>query len=86
MLKALQNGTEAQRQELLSYLGKSDITAEEIQRSVQLLQELGGIDYVRNLAEKHIQDALQALENLSQTNPHVELLRDWACYLIHRKI
>lgn len=72
-----------QRDILEDVLGKSDATADEINQVKQLLIDLGGVDYVRKLANNYIKSAKEALDALPD-HPVKEYFKDWISFMINR--
>jgi geranylgeranyl diphosphate synthase type I len=83
-LKAFQEANAAQQARLSEILGNPAATEAEIKAATDLLRELGGIDYTRDLAEKLVAEAVPNLDSLPPSE-YKELLVQWADYLIERK-
>lgn len=84
VLKALQNATDAQKAELLGVLGRHDATADQVLRGIELLQELGGVDYTASLANRYIEEAFAHLDAVPESS-YKTLLRQWAEYVVGRQ-
>ncbi|HCR41753.1 TPA: hypothetical protein DIV45_00025 [Patescibacteria group bacterium] len=80
---AYNKATPTQRQILENILGKSDATGAEIKQAEQLLVDLGGVDYVRGLADKYIKLAQTALAALPD-HPVKRYFKDWIDFMINR--
>ncbi|GIX06437.1 MAG: serralysin [Candidatus Poribacteria bacterium] len=84
VLHAYRQAQEAQRRFLQSVLGNPAASREEIQETVRLLRELGGIEYTAGLARKFVSEALEHLDQLPESY-YRELLRFWAEFMIQRE-
>jgi geranylgeranyl diphosphate synthase type I len=84
VLRALQNGTDAQRRELMSILGRGDSTQSDIARATDLLRELDGIGYTQQLADRYMSEALTHLAAVPDS-PYKTLLQQWAMYVVGRQ-
>jgi geranylgeranyl diphosphate synthase type I len=84
VLKALQNASDAQKAELLGILGRHDATADQVLRGIELLRELGGVDYTAALANRYIEEAYAHLAAVPDSS-YKTLLRQWAEYVIGRQ-
>ncbi len=60
---ALQKASNEQKSELLAALGNRDLTDEEFQNCRKVLRETGALDYAHELAAKHAQQAVKALQD-----------------------
>ncbi|RME81375.1 MAG: polyprenyl synthetase family protein [Planctomycetota bacterium] len=85
VFKALQNADSQEREKLLEILGNPNAKTNQVQEAVHLLENLGGIDYTRKLANQYIQDALGALEQLP-AGRYRDLLKCWADFMISRNL
>ncbi|MBU1092122.1 polyprenyl synthetase family protein [Patescibacteria group bacterium] len=72
-----------QRKILENILGKSDATINETNQVKQLLIDLGGVDYVHELANKYIESAQEALIALPD-HPVKAYFKDWINFMINR--
>jgi geranylgeranyl diphosphate synthase type I len=81
---ALLNATDQQKRELLSIIGNAEATEAQIAHATRLLQDLGGIDYTRRLANRMVDDGLTLLANVPPSR-YRDLLQQWAEYLIDRQ-
>ncbi|MEN6356511.1 MAG: polyprenyl synthetase family protein [Armatimonadota bacterium] len=80
---ALKEATSEQRKFLLSVLGNSDASNDEVQKATDLMAQLGGIDKTKELALEHVNKALPELDVLPDTE-YKHLLESWAHYMIDR--
>ncbi|MHB9037878.1 MAG: polyprenyl synthetase family protein [Armatimonadota bacterium] len=80
---ALKEANDDQRKFLLSVLGKSGASQDDVQRATDLMVELGGIDKTKELALEHVNKALPELAVLPDSE-YKELLESWAHYMINR--
>lgn len=84
LLTALKNANINQTKKILSIIGNKDATENEINEVKNLLIELKGIEYTKNLAKNYINKALPYLDNLPDSR-YKQLLKDWANFMIDRK-
>ncbi|MCE5314888.1 MAG: polyprenyl synthetase family protein [Armatimonadota bacterium] len=80
---ALKEATIEQRKFLLSVLGKSDASQDDVQKATDLMVELGGVEKTKELALEHVNKALPELSALPDSE-YKELLESWAHYMINR--
>lgn len=81
---ALQHTSQAERQVLLSTLGRADATPQEIERVLDILRSSGACDYVRRLANQYIERAQELLSMVPESR-YRDLLGDWAAFLLARR-
>jgi len=84
LLTALKNANPAQRKKILKILGNQSSSENEIEEVKNLLIELKGVEYTRNLAEDYITKALPYLNVLADSR-YKKLLREWANFMIDRE-
>lgn len=58
---ALEKASENQRKKILGTLGNKDASAEQIQKTIDVIYSLGAIDYSKQLAKKYIEKSKEAL-------------------------
>lgn len=80
---SFKNSNPSQRDFLLSVLGNPQAKKADIQKSIELLIELGGIEYTAKLAKSYIQEAITYLDKLPNSK-YKQLLAMWADYMIER--
>lgn len=80
---ALEQANDVQRERLLSVLGHRDISDCDVAEVRELLEELGGIECTRQLAQQIVAEALGALDPLPPSL-YKDLLETWAEYTIQR--
>jgi len=86
LIKALQKGTSKQKQILKSYLGKKDLTEDELEKFREIIRETGSLDYSRVLAEKFVSEALEAIKGINFKNEEAKFfLEGIARYIIKRE-
>lgn len=83
LLKALRNASKAQMAKITSVLGDKDATDEDILKVKQLMIDLQGVEYTKNLAQNYINQALPFLDDLPE-NKYKTLLQEWAQFMINR--
>ena len=69
---------------LASVLGNSQATQGEVQQVIEWLRDSGGVQYANEIAQKHIESALEDLSRRPES-PYRSLLAAWADYMIERK-
>lgn len=72
-----------QKELLKNILSSSRVTDEEINKIRNLVQDLGSIKYVENLADEYIAKAELALAKLPDSNPK-NLFKQWINFMINR--
>lgn len=78
-----QRASPAQRRRLLDVVGRKTATDADVLEMAALLQDLGGVDHTKALAQRYVETAVGHLERLP-ASPHKDLLTAWAEYLIGR--
>ncbi len=81
---AYQNASERQRMEFEKIFGNQFIDDMTIEYAKNMLIELGGIDYTKQLARKYIERSLVWLDKVPESK-YKELLYLWAQYMIERE-
>ena len=81
--EALRNANEAQNHAIRQILGKKDATAEEIQKTTQLIIDLGGVEKAHSIAMDYINRAVPKLDALPDSR-YKDLLYEWANYMVDR--
>jgi geranylgeranyl diphosphate synthase type I len=71
---ALEKASESQRKQILATLGNKDASPEEIRETIELIESLGAISYARQLAEKYIKKAKEALANFPASEDREDLI------------
>jgi geranylgeranyl diphosphate synthase type I len=71
---ALEKASESQMKQILETLGNKDASPEEIRETILLIDSLGAIDYAKQLADKYIKKAKEALANFPATEHKEDLL------------
>ncbi len=82
---ALRHANDVQRRDLLSVLGLPYATSEQILNATRTLEDLGSIEYTRQIAARMVHDALDSLMKLPPSR-YRDLLQQWAEYLITRDV
>ena len=83
-LEALDRANDGQRHRILSTLGDSRASDDEIQALTRLLRDLGVIGYARDISHRYVDEALGHLRQLPASD-YRTLLGHWAHYLIQRE-
>ncbi len=72
------------RDRFMGMLGKSTISQEEIAQAIDLYKEYGSLDYAKKVADRYIEDGLQALKRLPRSDAR-ETLDALARFLVQRE-
>lgn len=83
LVGALKNATSAQERQIRDFFTQTEPSDREIFRIVELVRELGGVEYARRKAVDFAERAEQALEGLPEGR-HLEALRDSIAYVVER--
>lgn len=86
ILKALENGDEKQKKEILNVLGNEDITEDEIEEVRKIVKETGSYDYSRKLTVKLAEEGKEALDKDVIDPEIVGFLKGLADYIITREV
>jgi geranylgeranyl diphosphate synthase type I len=84
IFRALATVDEEARRLILSVLGNDKASSESLKETVAILQQSGAFEYVRELANSYISQALAILETIPESD-YKTLLRSWASFLLARK-
>ncbi|WP_456466604.1 polyprenyl synthetase family protein [Methanopyrus sp.] len=84
VIKGLERADEGQRERILSVLGNEDASREEVLEVIEILRELGAIDYARERAREYAEAAKEALSRLPG-NEHREFLEAVADFVVERE-
>ena len=85
ILKALEKGTPEQQEKLKSFLGKQDITPEDVKEAQKIIEETGSLAYSKQLAIDYAKKGIQAIENADFNQEAKEYMLGIADYLINRE-
>ncbi|HIE26921.1 TPA: polyprenyl synthetase family protein [Candidatus Poribacteria bacterium] len=80
---SFKNSNPLQREFLLSVLGNAQAKKADVQKSTEMLIDLGGIEYTAKLAKSYIQEAIVYLDKLPDSK-YKQFLAMWADYMIER--
>ena len=84
MIHALKNASSSQREMIMKVYGKSEISVDELNAVVKVLEDLGSISYVRELANRHVALAKDSISILPESDAK-SLLMELADFVISRK-
>ncbi len=84
VIKGLERADEEQRERILSTLGNEDASEEEVREVIDILDELGAIDYARERAQEYAEAAKEALDRLPE-NEHRDFLMTLADFVVERE-
>jgi len=82
--RAFETAGDSQRILLKRVLGNRDASDRDIEDAIQVLIEVGAVDYARQLAGQHIDQAMERLEAVPSSG-YKELLRAWADFMVRRR-
>lgn len=85
ILHALANSNESQRNLILSTLGNQGANKQEVKRVLNLLTELGSVEYAERKAREYVYKAKQALGKLPESNSK-NLLKELANFIVERRL
>ena len=82
---ALNNSNPSQKEKLQKVIVNKDKTTEEIFEAIEIIKDVGSVEYARNLAEEYGKKAKEAIKTLPDSNGRekLELLVDFAIYRNH---
>lgn len=87
LLKAIENGSNIQRDKLKKYLGKKDLAESELEDFRKIIRDTGSLEYSCELADKFIEESVKALEDVDFRDKKAEIfLRTIADYVVRREI
>jgi geranylgeranyl diphosphate synthase type I len=84
IIKALENGTDEQKEKILSALGNQDLTVDQAEEIREIIRITGSEDYSREMAKKRTEEGIRALGGADLDPETVEFLRELAKFLISR--
>lgn len=85
ILHALRHASEEQKKIILNRLGKKEIQPNDVKIVVDLLKNLGSIDYARRKAKEYAEEAISSLKNLPM-NEHRDILESLARFTYLREM
>jgi geranylgeranyl diphosphate synthase type I len=71
---ALEKASESQRKNILETLGNKSASPEKIRETIKLIDSLGSIDHAKQVADKYIKKAKEALADFPATEDREDLL------------
>jgi geranylgeranyl diphosphate synthase, type I len=87
LVKALEKGNADQKKIIQRYLGKKDLTKNELEEFRQVIRKTGSLEYCQKLSEKFVGEALEALKEIKFKNKEAkEFLEGIAEYIIKREV
>lgn len=81
---ALESATDKEKAFILKVLGNPNASPEDIEKTKNLLVDLGGVLKTKELSSIYINKAFSFLGQL-QSNPYSELLKLWGRYMVNRE-
>ncbi|MCD6237202.1 MAG: polyprenyl synthetase family protein [Thermoplasmata archaeon] len=82
---ALSNADEKEKKILSSVLGNKRATHEDIKRAVEILSNIGSIEYARKKAERYSETAKSVLDDVLRDSDSKNVLKELAEYAISRR-
>jgi geranylgeranyl diphosphate synthase type I len=87
ILKVMEKGTAGQKEIIKKYIGKKDLTSEELRKVREVIKESGALDYSYKLCQELIDESLAALRKADFKNKEARIfLEGIAQYVIKREI
>jgi len=74
VVHALEKASKNQRKKILENLGSKDASPETIRETIELIESLGAIDYAKEVAEKYIERAKEALASFPASEDREDLI------------
>jgi len=74
VVHALEKASKNQKKRILETLGNKDASPERIQETIELIDSLGAIDYAKEVAEKYIERAKEALASFPASEDREDLI------------
>ncbi len=71
---ALEKASKSQRKTILETLRNKDASPERIRETIELIDSLGAIDYAKEVAEKYIERAKEALASFPASEDREDLI------------
>ncbi|MGA1820784.1 MAG: polyprenyl synthetase family protein [Thermoplasmatota archaeon] len=84
IIKALERGSDEQREKLLSYLGDPALTVEQAEEVRRIIRDTGSERYSREIARSRTEEGIKALEGADLDPEVAAFLREFAVYLMER--
>lgn len=84
LLNSLSRMTLLQREFTLGVVGNKNASHEDVEKVVDILDSVGSIQYVRELSQRKVQQALESLKALPDSQSR-RMLEQWASYIIERE-
>ncbi len=86
IIKALENGNEEDRKIILDALGNPAVTYEQLEMVREVVRRTGSLDYSKNLAEKLVSEAKEALKSMEVVDEEMREFLLWLSdYMIRRR-
>jgi geranylgeranyl pyrophosphate synthase len=86
VIRALKKSPEKKAARLLAILDSHTEKKEEIEEAISIIRESGAVEYTREKAKSIVEDSWKELKGAIKDSPEKESLRDFANYLIERRI
>lgn len=86
VVKAIEKGTDEQKQILKETLGKDDCTLQDIENFKKVIVDTGSLEYAQTISEKLVKQSLDALKSIKMKNDEsMNFLRGIAEFIIKRQ-
>jgi geranylgeranyl diphosphate synthase type I len=86
VVKALENGSRADRQIIFDLMGKRDATSEEIEKFREIVRKTGSLEYSQNLAQGLVEKGKKTLEKSKIKKDAKDFLIGIADYIVNREV
>lgn len=87
LLRALKKGNKNQKKTIKKYLGKKDLTEEELEEFRNIIKETGSLEYNKDLARKFVEESLEALKDIEFESEKAKFFMEGiAKYIIEREV
>ena len=85
LLRSFSKANDSQKQLIQNILGNRSASRTEVKDVINLIQDLGGVDYAKDIATSQIKTALNLLNSVPDSK-FKKLLSSWAEFMLHRSL
>jgi len=86
VIKALENADKKQKEILLKVLGNEKAQKNDVEKTIDIIEATGALKYVHDYAKKNVDEAKGYLKKANLSEQGSKFFRDFADYMIKRKI
>lgn len=87
VIKALEQGDKSHKEKIKRYLGKKDLSKDELEEFRQIMKETGSLDYSQKLAEKFVGESLESLSKINfKSREAKDFFEGIARYMVARDV